>query len=118
MVKPQPHDAGEKPPITRRREWTAEENCDFERWISNHPKPTKQQKHEFAMCHSPLTLAQVQNKINNWRNGRNLHRKQVASLDTVPDRFIDALQVFNESTTAADLALGKRQSHLVSRSFF
>jgi hypothetical protein len=63
-------------PLTRRRNWTVEENCDFERWITNNPNPTKQQKQDFADSHHLLTAAQVQSKINNWRNGRNSRRKQ------------------------------------------
>jgi hypothetical protein len=53
-----------------------EENCNFEKWIMINPNPTKQQKQDFADSHHLLTAAQVQSKINNWRNGRNSKRKQ------------------------------------------
>ena len=63
-------------PLTRRRNWTVEENRDFEDWITTNSNPTRQQKQDFADKHDLLTAAQVQSKINNWRNGRNPRRKQ------------------------------------------
>jgi hypothetical protein len=66
-------------PAVRRRQWTNNENRDFEQWITNNPKPTKPQKVEFATSHQYLTLSQVQNKINNWRNGRNVQNQRVAN---------------------------------------
>jgi hypothetical protein len=99
------------PPIPRRRDWTAEENRDFEKWITSNPKPTKQQKEEFANSHHLLTTSQVQSKINNWRNGRNIQRKQIIlQKDDVAGALEDTIQVIDQSMNAAVLAKGKWRS--------
>jgi Homeobox KN domain len=49
---------------SRRRDYTKREKESFELWIASNPKPTHEQKTEFARQHS-LTDSQLQNFINN-----------------------------------------------------
>lgn len=94
----------ESPPISRRRDWTAEENIDFERWITSNPKPTKQQKYNFSNRHKHLTYSQVQNKINNWRNGRNTQKKRaLPPSSTVPEAATDCFQNYDQREDTTQL---------------
>jgi len=87
-------------PTVRRRQWTDNENRDFERWITNNPNPTKPQKVEFAASHQHLALSQVQNKINNWRNGRNIQNQRVANTGAHRDGLLSSSQGLELNTNA------------------
>lgn len=88
----------------RRRQWTDAENRDFEEWMyvyhrnfflailpyilvlnkllkrlktysSRYPKPTKQQKTQFAESQTSLSVKQLDNKISNWKHGKNIQNQ-------------------------------------------
>lgn len=58
---------------------------------SNNPKPTKEQRAHFAESQTSLSVQQLQNKISNWRNGRNI-QNQTAQSQAKEDGFSNELQ--------------------------
>jgi hypothetical protein len=69
----------ERPNDVRRRQWTSAENRAFEEWITNNPKPNGYDKSAFADSQCSLSIPQLQNKINNWRNARNIQNKPIGT---------------------------------------
>jgi hypothetical protein len=61
-------------PKVRRRQWRDEENRLFEEWITKNPKPTADEKYRYTESQIGLGVQQLQNKINNWRNRRNVQK--------------------------------------------